>query len=346
MKIIDVRNKNKKEVRELLLPAVRTIKNGNLVVFPTETVYGLGADCFNPSAVNKIFLVKNRPYNNPLIVHISKISEIEKVAIDIPQFVHRIIKTFWPGPLSMVLKKHPKIPYIVTSGLDTVCVRLPEDYIARTFISLCNTPIAAPSANIFTRVSATDIEHIKKDFSYCKEIEYVIYSGRTKYGIESTIIDCTVYPVKVLRYGALEVEKIKRLLKENIEEPKRFFYNLKLKKSPGLFKKHYSPIKPSFLVKNLIKFCSSLSKNVLQKITFVCSDTTKNKLIKKFGTKLPIIHYGDKPKEIAKNLYLCLTLAEDMNTEKIFIEPPKKLTGLGKTIMDRIVKATGNKWLK
>jgi len=341
MKIIDISNiKDQKLIDKKLSSAVKTIKEGNLVVIPTETVYGLAADCFNPDAVNKIFLVKNRPYSDPLIVHISDLNQLKDLVVDVPLDAEKIISNFWPGPVSLVLYKKQIVPDIVTAGLNTVCIRMPELEVTRRFIKLCDTPLAAPSANIFSHISSTELEHILKDFKNKKEIEYVIYAGRTKYGIESTVIDCTSKPFKVLRYGAVEVEKIKKICNVEIVEPKI----VSKKKSPGLFKKHYSPKKITYLAKNLTKFINSLSKKELKDFTFVCDNKTKDKLYKILGNNFSIIPFGNTFEEIAKNLYLCLHLAEEMNTKYIVVQSVINV-GLGKTIMDRLIKASENKWI-
>jgi len=339
MKIIDISKvENKELIDKNLITAAEAIKKGDLVIIPTETVYGLAADCFNVNAVNKIFLVKNRPYSDPLIVHISKISQLKDIVESIPNQSKKIIENFWPGPVSLILYKSEKIPDIVTAGLKTVCVRMPENKITRKFINLCGVPLAAPSANIFSRVSATDIKHILKDFKDKKEIKYVIYTGRPKYGLESTVIDCTTYPFKVLRYGAIEIEKIAEVCNIEILETKNF----NKRKTPGTFKKHYSPTKPTFLSKNLISYIKKLNKDELKEVTFVCSNKTKNKILRYLKNDLSIITYGDNFKDIARNLYLCLRLAEDMDKKFIVVEAVEN-KGLGKTIMDRLIKASENK---
>ena len=341
MKIIDISNiKAQKLIDKKLLSAVKTIKKGSLVVIPTETVYGLAADCFNPDAVNKIFLVKNRPYSDPLIVHISDLNQLKDLVVDVPLDAEKIISNFWPGPVSLVLYKKQTVPDIVTAGLNTVCIRMPELEVTRRFIKLCETPLAAPSANIFSHISSTELKHILKDFKNKNEIEYVIYAGRTKYGVESTVIDCTSKPFKVLRYGAVEVEKIERLCDIKISEPK----NILKKKSPGLFKKHYSPKKTTYLARNLLKFVKSLSKKESKEFTFVCDNMTKEKLYKVIADDLSVIPFGNTFEEIARNLYFCLHLAEEMNTKYIVVQSVKNV-GLGKTIMDRLIRATENKWV-
>jgi L-threonylcarbamoyladenylate synthase len=342
MEIIDVREcKNMEEVKKRLIPAAKSIKNGDLVVIPTETVYGLAGDCFNVSAVNKIFLVKNRPYSDPLIVHISDFEQLKSIVKSLPEEAKRIMDNFWPGPVSLVLRKSPNVPDIVTAGLDTVCVRMPELDITREFITQCGTLLAAPSANIFSRLTSTELQHILKYFKDKKEVKYAIYAGRTKYGVESTVIDCTTKPLRVLRYGAVEVEKIARTCKVEIVEPKRVY---KKKSAPGMMKKHYSPAKITYLSRDLIKYIRGLSKDELKKITFLCSNKAKEEILKFVKNDISVIPYGDSLEEIAQNLYLCLHLAEEMDTEFIVIQVPRRV-GLGKTIYDRLVKASSNRWV-
>ncbi len=343
MKILDVRNKSKNKVKELLLLAAKAIKKAELVVFPTETVYGLGADCFNILAVNKIFIVKNRPYNRPLIVHIGKFSDIEKVVLNIPKKVEKLIETFWPGPLSLVLKKHPSVPEIVTAGKDNVCVRMPQDIIARQFIELCNTPVVGTSANISSKISPTELDHIVEDFKNIKEIKYILYSGKCKYGIESTILDCTVYPFRILRYGAVEVEKINDCLGMKISEP-QYLTSTKTKESSynnQLFLK-----KQLYIAKNLLKYIKTHKISSLKQKVFICSDETKQKIVEYYGNKLTILHYGQDLPSIAENLYLCLRLADRLSPQanEIIIEAVEP-RGIGKSIMDRIIKIAKNRWV-
>lgn len=339
MKIINLEN-NSKNFEDKIIPAVKAIKKGNLVIIPTETVYGLAADCFNPSAVNKIFLVKKRPYKDPLIVHISNKSQLKMLVENIDERVKKLIDIFWPGPLTLVLKKKKEVPDIVTSCLNTIAVRMPENKLTRKFIDLCNTPLAAPSANIFSRVSSTLLSHIISDFNNQPEVKYVIYDGIPKYGIESTILDCTTYPFRVLRFGALEIEKI--IKKTNFKILSSHFGDYK--KAPGMYKKHYSPIKKTFLVKDIKSYLKENKENLRNKI-LVCSDKTYQ-LVKDSYKDIVVIPYGSTLKQIARNLYICLRLADTMKGEIILIEPIKnKNKGLGKALMDRILKASSGRWI-
>ncbi|MFQ3675534.1 MAG: L-threonylcarbamoyladenylate synthase, partial [Endomicrobiia bacterium] len=318
MKIINLKNIRDKELIEKKInPAVKAIKDGGIVVFPTETVYGLGADCFNKKAVKKIFETKNRPYSDPLIVHISKKHQLFDIAEEIDEKVELLIKTFWPGPLSIVLKKKKIVPDIVTANKDTVCVRMPKDFLANIFIDKCGGFLAAPSANLFTRVSATHIKHILKDFSESNNIEYIIYDGNSRYGLESTIVDCTRYPFKILRYGSITPSEIRK--KTNLLITENTVLDKGTIKVPGMFKKHYSPTKKSFLIKNLVRYLKCQNEDKLKKIAIICCSETKKKLRKMFNRKINILCYGKTLSEIAKNLYNTLRQAENMDIEFIVI---------------------------
>ncbi len=344
MKIIDLTEKIRSDnfIEEKILSAVCAIKSGGLVIFPTETVYGLGADCFNKTAVKKIFITKKRPFNDPLIVHISDKKQLFLLTEKVDQRVKSLIENFWPGPLSIVVKKTSLVPDIVTAGKDTVCIRMPKNVVAKKFIQMCQTPIAAPSANLFSRVSSTHIDHIVKDFSDTKNIDYVIYDGYSFYGMESTIIDCTEYPFKVLRYGSIPIFKIKEKTKLIIKE-KNLFKKTEIK-VPGMFKKHYAPSKETFLARNIFKYVKEQKDECIEKVMIICSDNTQKKLLNQFGFNIKILSYGNNFSQIAKKLYYILRLAEQSMCEKIVIEPVAN-RGLGKTILDRIIRASEGKFV-
>lgn len=210
------------------------ILSGEVVAFPTETVYGLGADAFNPEAVKKIFLAKGRPQDNPLIVHICDVSELTKVAAEIPDEAYMLFSVFSPGPLTLILKKNPKIPAEVSAGLDTVGVRIPDHNIARELIRL-SSPIAAPSANISTRVSATSAQYVYDDFN--GKIPLILDGGPTRVGIESTVLNLVGTPA-VLRPGAVTAE----MLQKYVALDRSAADNKEAPRSPGTKYKHYAPI--------------------------------------------------------------------------------------------------------
>jgi len=220
--------------------AADVLQKGGLVAFPTETVYGLGADAFNAKAVRKIFEVKKRPWHNPLIVHIANKKDIKKVCKAVPKKAKQLIKKFWPGPLTLVLQKNKKIPKEVCAGLNTVAVRMPKHKVALALIKASKTPIAAPSANIATKPSATNAKDVIEDF--LGKIEVIIDSGKTNIGLESTIIDLSTEKPVLLRPGGITLEEIEKVIGE-VEIHESILKKGKAAKikAPGMMKKHYAP---------------------------------------------------------------------------------------------------------
>jgi len=193
---------------EILDIAAEIIRKGGLVAFPTETVYGLGADALNPDAVRRIFEVKQRPADNPLIIHVSNLEQIEKVA-HLNEVARKIIDEFFPGPIAVIMEKRDIVPYITTGGLEKVAVRMPENTVALKLIEKSGV-LAAPSANIAGKPSPITAEHVLEDLE--GKIEAVIDSGETEKGIESTVVDTTVYPAKILRPGPVTVEMLEDIV--------------------------------------------------------------------------------------------------------------------------------------
>ncbi|MEM4625235.1 MAG: L-threonylcarbamoyladenylate synthase [Candidatus Pacearchaeota archaeon] len=223
-----------KQIKE----AASLIKKGELVAFPTETVYGLGANALNPEAVKKIFIAKGRPSDNPLIVHIcskEQLNLIAKIPKSKEELLSNLIKNFWPGPLTLILKRRAIIPNEVTAGLDTVAIRMPKNKIALKLIKFSEAPIAAPSANISGKPSGTKFSHVFQDFN--GRIAGIIKGGKTSIGLESTVIDLTSPTPYLLRPGAVTFEELSKII------PKLKLMKSKVKKfkSPGMKYKHYSP---------------------------------------------------------------------------------------------------------
>ncbi len=214
------------------------IKSGEVVAFPTETVYGLGADAFTAAAVEKIFQAKGRPAHDPLIVHIASVDQLLSVAANIPDFVQRLGNHFWPGPLTLVLQRNTALPANVTSDLDTVAVRVPDHAVALALINASQTAIAAPSANKFSGVSPTSAQHVLQDLN--GRIPLILDGGSTTIGVESTVLDCTTWPPKVLRPGGITVEALRSFLGQ-VEVFQKGKGVLIPASSPGMLDKHYSP---------------------------------------------------------------------------------------------------------
>ena len=221
--------------------AGKIIRDGGIVAFPTETVYGLGADCYNEAAVKKIFKAKGRPSDNPLIVHLASIDDVKNVAREIPGNAQKLLKAFAPGPMTLILKKKPDIPDTVTAGLDTVGVRIPADPVARAFISAANAPIAAPSANISGKPSPTKAAHVIADLD--GKADAIICGGDSVVGVESTIIDVTGGTPVILRPGGITAEDIKAVCGD-VKIDKAVLTGIRADeapKCPGMKYKHYAP---------------------------------------------------------------------------------------------------------
>ncbi|WP_456477883.1 L-threonylcarbamoyladenylate synthase [Geoglobus ahangari] len=217
---------------EEIEPAADIIRLGGLVAFPTETVYGLGADALNERAVRRIFEAKGRPSDNPLIVHVSSIEEVYRIAKP-NRIAEKLMEEFFPGPLTLVMEKREAVPEVTTGGLRTVAVRMPNHRVALKLIELSGTPIAAPSANKSGKPSPTRAEHVMEDFE--SEVECVIDAGRTEVGLESTVVDTTVYPIEILRPGAITREMLEELFEVRVAEKSD------VARSPGMKYRHYSP---------------------------------------------------------------------------------------------------------
>ena len=305
--------------------AAKYIKEGKVVAFPTETVYGLGADALNPMAVAKIFELKKRPSFDPLIVHISDISYIKKLTKNNDDRIYKLAERFWPGPLTIVMTKSEIVPDIVTSGLPTVGIRMPDNKIALELITKSETAIAAPSANLFGRVSPTTAQHVKKQL---KGVDFILDGGKTKVGIESTIITLNEEGFEILRYGLITKEEIKKVIPICTESK-----NKKNILAPGMLKSHYSPSKPLFI----------LNKNILEKIdrkkvgllSFSGKDTEGFKIVIELTKNQDL-------KEYAVNLFESMHKLEESDVEYIVAEPVPEI-GVGLAIMDRLKKASHKK---
>ena len=212
------------------------MRSGGIVAFPTETVYGLGADAFNPEAVARIFAAKNRPADNPLIVHLARKHQLSDVARHVPETAHQLISTFFPGPLTVVLQRSQRLPLEVTAGLDTVAVRMPAHALAQQFLSECNRPVAAPSANRSGRPSATNWNAVH--FELGGHIDAILQGTPPTLGIESTVVDCTRTPPVLLRPGAVTVEQLQTVIPSLLTASEK---QDNVAHSPGMRHRHYAP---------------------------------------------------------------------------------------------------------
>ncbi len=316
---------------KLLASAVKNIKiaaaiirKGGLVIFPTETVYGLGADALNPLAVGKIFEVKKRPYFDPLIVHIHDISYLESICQNVPSVAKKLAQKFWPGPLTLVLPKKDIVPDITTAGLKTVAVRMPSHPAALKLIKESGVPIAAPSANLFGYLSPTSCHDIKEKMQGAVDI--ILDGGKCELGIESTVIKVEKDIVVVLRPGAVEIEEIEK----DVGKVKVVNKKSKQQESPGQLSSHYSPTTPLKVIKN--KKCLLPSG---KKIGLLAFKKVEKKDI--FHTVEILSHKGDL-REAAANFFSSLHRLDKAGLDIIYAEEVPRI-GLGYAIMDRLRKA-------
>ncbi|BBE42590.1 L-threonylcarbamoyladenylate synthase [Conexivisphaera calida] len=334
-----------------LARAASVVKSGGLVVFPTETVYGLGADSRNPEALLGIFRAKGRPHDNPLIVHLTGVDMLSGVASEIPPVAEALIGRFWPGPLTLVLRASPSLPREVTAGLPTVAVRCPAHPVALKLIELSGTPIAAPSANLSGRPSPTRAEHVISDLWGL--VDVIIDSGDTLYGVESTILDVTRDPPVLLRPGAVTVEDLENALGAEISVPEaaRGLLKSDVALSPGMKYRHYAPQKPLVLVESddytegsgypgkVISIAKSLASGG-RKVVVLASDDGAD-LYRSSG--LETVKLGPRSNlfEVARSVFSTLRMLDEMDVDVAVVEGFEE-RGLGLTIMNRLRKASGH----
>jgi len=321
--------------------ASKYIINGEIVVFPTETVYGIGADATNKDAVDKIFKAKKRPADNPLIVHICDLEMLNKVAKDIGEIEKKLMKEFWPGPLSIILKSKECIALNVTAGLDTVAVRMPSNVVALELIKVSNKPIAAPSANISSRPSGTCVEDIYEELE--PSVSYFIDGGNSEVGIESTVVIVIDGVVNILRPGKISFEDILKVTDKVVMDDKclnKVDDNEQVL-SPGMKHRHYAPNT------KCIAICSSEHNNIVSKINELVNDSNDNICVMVTSDNIDnitqksnvnIIDLGNNLDEVSKNIFSSLRKVDKLNSDICYIQG-FELTGLGTGIMNRIIRA-------
>ena len=305
--------------------AAEIIKEGGIVAFPTETVYGLGADAFNPLAVARIFEVKRRPYFDPLIVHVANPSNVEELAKEIPSNAKKLIEKFWPGPLTVVLSREEDVPDIVSAGLPTVAIRMPNHPMALGLIKECKCPIAAPSANPFGYLSPTTAEHVREQLG--GQVDLILDGGPCPVGVESTIISFSENKPRLLRPGGISLEEIESIVgKVEISRAEEG------PSAPGMLPKHYAPRTPIVLDRNEKNPNLYKGKN----IGLLVLQEPKNNL--KFHFVEVLSKKGDL-REAAANLFAAIRRLDRLNLDLIVAEPIPEI-GLGRAIMDRLRRAS------
>lgn len=320
----------------VLDPAAESLREGSLVAFPTETVYGLGANALDDAAVKEIFIAKGRPQDNPLIVHVAKKEDIKKLVKEIPPVASKIIENLMPGPVTIVLYKNETVPDVVTAGGKTVAIRIPENEIARVLIEKAGVPVAAPSANISGKPSPTKASHVKDDLD--DKVSFIIDGGSCRVGLESTVIDLTVTPPVILRPGGVTHEVLAALLGE-VRGYEKKENDISSPKSPGMKYRHYAPKGDMtvFMGENIESEINQKIKNHPDKN--ICVITAKDTEYK--GAK--VLFCGETPEEYSKNLFNLLREADTLGADLIFAEFPFKEKGITTALYNRIYKSCGGR---
>ncbi len=325
--------------------AAQCLREGKLVAFPTETVYGLGGNAFDATASARIYEAKGRPSDNPLIVHIAEVEALTELAAEVPEAAYRLAETFWPGPLTMILKKSDKVPKTTTGGLDTVAVRMPADPVAAALIRRSGIYVAAPSANASGRPSTTKAEHVIEDLD--GKIDVIIDGGASAIGLESTIVDLTGEVPLILRPGYINAEQLAEVLGEvQFDEAvlKRSATENIVAKAPGMKYRHYAPKAPLYIVEgkseDVIRYINAEAvKNAAEgRITgILATEETK-----KCYTGGIVFCVGERAnaESIAAGLFDTLRSFDETGVSVIYSESFAD-NPLGTAIMNRLLKAAG-----
>lgn len=332
--------------------AAEILREGGLVAFPTETVYGLGANALDEEAAKKIYAAKGRPSDNPLIAHIADFSDLKPLVAEIPEAAGKLMEAFWPGPLTMIFPKSDAVPYGTTGGLDTVAVRMPSDPVAMTLIRLAGVPVAAPSANTSGRPSPTTADHVWQDMN--GKIDMIVDGGPVGIGVESTIIDVSGENPVILRPGAITQEMAGEVLGMEIGLDPAITgdgpMNADVKpKAPGMKYKHYAPKADLTLVEgtpaDVVRTINHLAGEKLEagyRVGIICTDETMelypDGMVRSLGLRA-------REETIAHNLYAVLREFDDLEADYIYSES-FSADHLGQAIMNRLKKAAGYHMIK
>ncbi|MBC7765530.1 MAG: threonylcarbamoyl-AMP synthase [Hyphomonadaceae bacterium] len=324
--------------------AAKLLRAGGTVAFPTETVYGLGANALDKNAVQKIFAAKGRPSDNPLIVHVSSIKEVDKLVTHIPPVARTLMAHFWPGALTLILPRSGIVPDETTAGLDTVAIRLPNHPIAQALIALAGVPIAAPSANRSGKPSPTEAAHVIDDLM--GRVDAIIDGGSAAVGLESTVLDCTQTPPMVLRPGGVTVEQLRAVVGDIAmdEALHGTLQNDQKPRSPGMKYTHYAPKAPVIVVEgnaeNVIQYINQqlmIAKKENKKAGVMALKAHENAFC-----NAEVLTVGDEAQlhTVAHNLFMVLRKFDQLAVEVIYAQSVPN-TGIGRAILNRLHKAAG-----
>ena len=338
-------NLDMKDTNQMMEEAGSLIHRGELVAFPTETVYGLGGDALHPEAAKKIYEAKGRPSDNPLIVHVAEFSDLERIAKEVPPQAKMLADAFWPGPLTMIVKKNESVPYATTGGLETVAVRMPNHPVALELIRKSGCLIAAPSANTSGRPSPTEASHVAEDMN--GRIAMILDGGSVGIGIESTIIDLTEQPPMVLRPGYITTQMLSDVLGEDVVlDPGIIALDDTTKpKAPGMKYKHYAPKADMVIVDGekdaVVGYINGLLNKMREsgkKTAVIAAEETKDSYVADI-----VLCMGKREDEdaIAKHMYKILRECDELEVDVIYSES-FQTPRIGQAIMNRLLKAAGH----
>ncbi|KNY28524.1 L-threonylcarbamoyladenylate synthase [Pseudobacteroides cellulosolvens] len=346
--IIKTIDKNSIDIKNIGI-AADILKSGGLVAFPTETVYGLGANALDEKAVSEIFVAKGRPSDNPLIVHVCNVEMVKRLVKNIPELAFKLMEKFWPGPLTLIMEKSSRVPEIITAGLSTVAIRMPSHPIALKIIEESQVPVAAPSANISGKPSPTEAKHVIEDLM--GKVELIIDGGSSQVGLESTVLDVTVNPPMILRPGGITKEQLeeavgkididKAILSDHLEDIKP--------RAPGMKYTHYSPKADVIIIEGKVEACVEKIRELAESykrdgipVGILATEQTKG--LYTVGT---VMSLGDRkmPDTIASSLFRELRHLDDKGVRVILAEAIED-TGVGLAVMNRMKKAAGYNIIK
>lgn len=318
------------------------LRAGNVVAIPTETVYGLAANALDESAVKQIFEAKGRPQDNPLIVHISEVYDMERLCRNVPESAYKLAAAYWPGPLTMVMEKSDVVPDVVSAGLNTVGIRCPRGRFARAIIRAAGIPLAAPSANTSGKPSPTCVEHVIEDMN--GKIPAIVDGGACSVGVESTVVDLTTTPPTLLRPGGITAAQLRQVLGE-LNEDKALTQNVKAGekvRAPGMKYRHYAPEAPVIILKGdeskVHEYLKAESAG--KKIAFLCYGEEGRMQLPE-GVMPMVYAESSDPEDLARGLFDALRKLDGKDIDVIYARIPENGQGMEQAVVNRLEKAAG-----
>lgn len=325
---------------DVIAAAAEVLRDGRLVAFPTETVYGLGANALDEAAIQRIYAAKQRPSNDPIIAHIANTDQLRQVAVDIPDVAYQLAERFWPGPLTLVLKRAAVVPAVIAAGLETIAVRMPSNKVARALIDAADVPVAAPSANTFTRPSATTAQHVLHDLG--GRVDLVLDGGATTIGLESTVLDLTGGAPKILRPGGVTMDDLSAMF-PGTSFALRYTESDEANVSPGQMLKHYAPNAqmnlfsgPLYSVLVAMKDSAARCVEAGQSVGFLVAKEDAPHLGDKGVVR--VLGKRDDLKTISHNLFAAMRDLDELGVDVILARDFGR-SGLGVALWDRLLRA-------